>query len=95
MLRPSVETEIVLVESRRDLRRGEARGAARRLGKAWNDGWLESGEGLLLLAIAAKQSGDDELAADAVEAARKRRAEVSDLGALLERNVEQGVGAAP
>ncbi|HEX2463678.1 MAG TPA: M1 family aminopeptidase, partial [Thermoanaerobaculia bacterium] len=83
VLRPGVETEIVLVESRLDLRRGDARGAARRLGKARNDGGLESGEGLLLIAIAAKQSGDDELAADAIEAARKRRAEVTDLGALL------------
>ena len=95
VLRPAIETEILLVESRLDLRRGDARGAARRLGKAWNDGSLESGEGLLLLAIAARQSGDDELAADAVEAARKRRAEVSDLGALLDRKVEQGAGAAP
>jgi hypothetical protein len=47
----------------------------------------------LLLAIAARDSGDDELAADAVDAARERRAEVSDLGALLERKTAARAGS--
>jgi hypothetical protein len=94
VLRPEIETEIVVVESRLDLRRGDARGAARRLGKARNNGSLENGEGLLLLAIAARQSGDDELAAQAVEEARKRRAEVSDLAPLIDRKVEKEPAAA-
>ena len=74
---------MTLVESRLDLRRGQARTAARRLTKAWDDGRLENAEGLLLLAIAAGESGDDGLAGDAIDAAMERRAEVVDPDGLL------------
>jgi aminopeptidase N len=83
-LRSSLDVEVLLVESRLDLRRGGARSVARRLTKAWDNDALDTAEGLLLLAIAARETGDEKLAAEALEVARERRAEVGDLGALLE-----------
>jgi hypothetical protein len=77
--RAELQSELLVVECRLALRRGDARRVARRLERAWSGGDLLDAEGLLLLAIAARDSRDFDLSARALAAAAKRRAEVSGL----------------
>jgi hypothetical protein len=95
LVRESMEGWFLVVEARLGLRRGDARGVARRLGKARDDGVVEAGEAMLLLAVAADRAGDLELFAKALGAARLRSAEVADLGPLLERHAQNGGAGNP
>jgi len=92
--RAELETDLAVIESRLALRGDGARAVARRLTKLWDDGALTNAEGLLLLAVAARRLGDEDLAQDAIEIAQRRRAEVTDLGPLLSARVplRAGVG---
>lgn len=71
-----------LVQCRFDLRHGDSRSVAKRLERLWDAGALADAEGLLLLAVAAKATGDSDLFERALEAAEERRAEVGDLASL-------------
>jgi hypothetical protein len=79
--RQLVEPEVVVVEARLALQTGDAQAAANRLERMLYDGEL-AGEGLLLLAVAARETGARELSARALDAAAMRRAEVAGLELL-------------
>ncbi len=80
--RESVGTVAELVQSRLDLRGGDSSRVANRLDRLWKEGDLDDAEGLLLLAVAARASGEPELLTRVLEAAEERRADLGDIASL-------------
>jgi hypothetical protein len=75
-----IESDLALLEARLEIRRGEHEKAYRRLRKnVLQNRRLDTAEGLLLLAIAARESGHADDFAQALAGARKKGADVSRL----------------